>query len=149
MIDLLAFLYLLWRASAGLATKPSTQLNALFIRLLIIGVLSGFFLITHVTGLIETTFEQLTSRSGLLITLFSMILAIIFLFNLRPKILDQIDNVVPDKAHRTISVIISIVRGVLLLWVFLVILSEFPLDLFKSPLENSGLVSWMQIIQLI
>jgi len=143
VLDLFLFLYLFWRMGQGLFSRPSEQVNTLLVRLMIIGAFSGFFVITRLTGLVKETAELITLESGLLMTLASLFIAVILLLQIKGRLLSQLDEFIPSNLHRYVSMTISLLRGIVMSWVLLLILSRFPLGLFDGLLKASAVVTWL------
>lgn len=143
MLDLVIFLYLMWLTSKGLVSTPSKQFSSLLLRILLIAALSGFFLITQLTGLIKTSFETITAQSGMMITLASIVTALLLLIQLRSKVIDRLDVLISKKYHPPTSAGIAVLRGMLMSGLLVIILKHFPLGLFDNLLEGSIFAGWL------
>jgi len=143
MLDFLIFIYLFWRITAGFRSKLSYELNTLLSRLMLIAAALGFFLLAEFSGLIKSVMEQVTSESGFMITLVSMILSITILFLFRSKVIDNIESLISPRHHKLAAVLISFIRGVLVAGFGLFVLSHFPFALFENSLSESIFIFWL------
>lgn len=139
MLDLLILLYLFWQTAIALKMPPSVQLGKLLLRVFIISTLSGFFILIQLTGLIRASIEQLTASSGILLSLASLITAILLLMQLKSRFVDRFDEWLPARYLVITSVSLALVRGLLMSAVMLFVLAHFPLGLFDQLLESSRL----------
>lgn len=143
MLDLVIFLYVFWQAFKSLGSTPSKQFRSLLLRILLIAALSGFFLITQLTGLIKTSFETVTAQSGIMITLASVVTALLLLMQLRSKVLDRLDELISKKHHPATCLVIALSRGLVMSGLLIAILKHFPLGLFDDLLAGSIFAGWL------
>ena len=121
-------------------------LSRLIFSLLLLAAFLGIFVISQLTGLVQTALQFSLSSSGFLIFLNSFLIAIILFFFLRKKLSALTESSLSRKMSHNGGAIIGLIRGTIVIAIVTIILINLPFGLFKETIENSILASQVKYL---
>ena len=137
MIDYFFIPYIIWRYIKGSINTIGNEIENLFIPLLLLCAVMGIFIISELTGLINSTLQILLTSTGFWISFISFIVATFTFFFIRGKISKLADRKLTGNISRYGSVIISLLHAAIVIYLIVLMLNWLPFGLFKESLQQS------------
>ncbi len=137
MIDYIFVFYIIYRSIKGYANGVGKEIENLCFVLLLLCAVMGFFIISEMTGLVESTLQTLLTGTGFWISISSFFIAVFVFFFMRSRVAKIAEEILKGNASKYGGIVIGLLHGIIVIYLVVLMLSWFPFGLFKNTLQQS------------
>lgn len=137
MIDYIFIFYILFRSIKGYANGVGKEIeNLCFVLLLLCGVM-GFFILSEITGLVETTLQTLFTGTGFWISISSFFIAVFTFFYMRSRVAKFSEEILKGNASKYGGIVIGLLHSIIVIYLVIQVLNWIPFGLLNDTLQQS------------
>ena len=137
MIDYFFIFYIIYRSIKGYINGVGKEIENLCFVLLLLCAVMGFFIISEITGLVETTLQTLFTGTGFWISISSFFIAVFTFFYMRSHIAKLSEEILKGDASKYGGIVIGLLHSIIVIYLVILVLNWFPFGLFNDTLQQS------------
>jgi len=142
MMDYLFIFYIIYRSIKGYINGVGKEIENLCFVLLLLCAVMGFFIISEITGLVETTLQTLLTGSGFWISISSFFIAVFTFFFIRSRVAKFAEEILKGNASNYGGIVIGLLHSIIVIYLIVIMLNWFPFGLFQDTLQHSIIVNF-------
>ena len=136
-MDYLFIFYILFRSVKGYANGAGKEMENLCFVLLLLCAVMGFFIVSELTGVVESTLQTLLTGTGFWISISSFFIAVFIFFFMRSRVAKFAEDILKGNASKYGGIVIGLLHSIIVIYLVVIILNWFPFGLFQDTLQHS------------
>ena len=136
-MDYIFIFYILFHSVKGYANGVGKEIENLCFVLLLLCAVMGFFIISELTGVVESTLQTLLTGTGFWISISSFFIAIFIFFFMRSRVAKFAEDILKGNASKYGGIVIGLLHSIIVIYLVVIMLNWFPFGLFQDTLQQS------------
>ena len=136
-MDYIFLFYILFRSVKGYTNGVGKEIENLCFVLLILCAVMGFFIISELTGMVESTLQTLLTGTGFWISISSFFIAVFTFFFMRSRVAKFAAEILTGNASKYGGIVVGLLHSTIVIYLVVMMLNWFPFGLFQDILQHS------------